>query len=105
MNIRIRENSWLAAIAAKNLGVKKVAIVLGNTIHLHQTRRGEFLSDISWVNHELIHIAQFRKYGFLTFIVLYLWESMKHGYINNKYEKEARMAEIADKHPPHIRFN
>ena len=104
MDIRIRENSWIAAIAAKKLGEKKVAIVLGNSIHLHQTRRDEFLADISWVNHELRHIAQFRKYGFLAFIALYLWESMKNGYRNNRFEQEARTAENDIEFPAGIIF-
>lgn len=43
--------------------------------------------------HELIHIQQFVQYGKLGFILLYLWESVQHGYHNNKFEKEAREGE------------
>ena len=68
-------------------------MVLGNTIHLHRTRKEEFLQNKRWVNHELCHIRQFKEHGFWGFILKYLAESIKHGYHNNKYEIEARAAE------------
>ncbi len=40
-----------------------------------------------------VHVQQFKKYGFLNFIIKYLWESWKVGYYNNKFEAEARKAE------------
>ena len=46
-----------------------------------------------WVKHEMTHLEQFKRYGFFSFIVMYLWESARKGYYNNKYEIEARMAE------------
>ena len=33
------------------------------------------------------------EHGFIGFLVKYLAESVRHGYHNNKYEKEARAAE------------
>jgi hypothetical protein len=89
----IKENSWLAKIAAKKLHSNNVAMVLGNTIHLHNTSRQEFLLNESWVKHELCHIKQFKQYGYFMFTIKYLYESMKVGYYNNKYEIEAREAE------------
>ena len=89
----IKENSWIAKLAAFKLGSKRVAIVIGKTIHLHNTSKQEFLKDERWVKHELCHVRQFRQNGFLPFIAQYLWESIKHGYYNNKYEIEAREAE------------
>ncbi len=91
--IHIKENSWVARLAAAKLGTDKVAMVLGNTIHLHRTRKEEFLQNKRWVNHELCHIRQFKEHGFWGFILKYLAESIKHGYHNNKYEIEARAAE------------
>ena len=91
--VRIQERSFLARIAAWKLKSDKVAIVMGNTIHLHNTSHAQFLQNKTWVCHELKHIQQFRQHGFLSFIILYLWESMLHGYSNNKYEIEARNAE------------
>ena len=93
MDFRIKENSFVAKIAARKLKSKRVAMVLGKTIHLHNTSREEFLSDDRWVKHELKHIDQFRRYGYLNFVIRYLWESFKKGYYMNRFEVEAREAE------------
>jgi len=90
MKVRIKENSWLAKMAAAKLKTEKVAIVFGNTIHLHNTDRVEFLQDEKWVCHELKHVQQYRQNGFLLFITKYIFESVKKGYYNNKFETEAR---------------
>ena len=97
MDYFIRENSWIAKMAAFKLRSARVAIVIGDTIHLHNTTKEDFLKDERWVKHELCHIMQFRKYGFFNFIFKYLLESIKHGYYNNKYEVEARSAETEAK--------
>jgi hypothetical protein len=89
----IKENSWLAKIAAKKLKANSVAMVLGKTIHLHKTSASAFLQDEKWVKHELCHIKQFKQYGWFNFIVKYLWESLRKGYYNNRFEVEARQAE------------
>ena len=94
MDYRIKEQSWIAGIAAWKLSSKRVAIVVGRTIHLHNTSKAEFLRNPRWVKHELCHIEQFKRYGFFRFIVMYLWESMRKGYYKNKYEVEAREAEL-----------
>ncbi len=91
--LQIKENSWIAKIAAKKLNTPNVAIVLGNTIYLHNTTRLQFLNNEKWVKHETCHIGQFKKNGFLIFMLKYLWGSIVHGYYNNKYEAEARLAE------------
>lgn len=96
MAFRLKENSLCARFAAWKLGSEKVAIVFGSTIHLHNTTKEEFLSNIKWVSHEIKHIEQYKRYGFVTFIFLYLLESIKNGYINNKFEIEARDAEKDD---------
>lgn len=89
----IKENSWIARLAALKLRAEKVAIVIGGTIHLHNTMKDEFLANSRWVRHEVKHIEQFQRYGFFRFIFLYLLESIRNGYSNNKYEIEARNAE------------
>lgn len=91
--IYIKENSWLAKIAAAKLSSSSVAIVIGNTIHLYKTSQKKFLQNERWLKHELCHIRQFKQHGFLLFIVKYLYESIKVGYYNNKFEVEAREAE------------
>lgn len=83
----------MARLAARKLGVNKVAFTLGRTIYLHNTRREHFLKDRKWLCHELKHVEQFRQYGFIRFVLLYLWESLRHGYYDNKFERAAREAE------------
>jgi hypothetical protein len=89
----IKENSWLAKIAAIKLGSNAVAMVLGKTIHLHNTTKTEFLKDERWLKHELCHINQFNEHGYIGFILKYLRESILKGYYNNRFEVEARKAE------------
>ncbi|UAY51890.1 DUF4157 domain-containing protein [Ferruginibacter albus] len=92
-NVTIKENSWIAKLAAKRLKVSKVAIVIGKKIHLYNTTQQEFLTDIKWVRHELCHVQQFKQHGFFIFIIKYLLENFRKGYYNNKFEVEARAAE------------
>lgn len=89
----IKEKSWLAKLAAIKLGSKAVAMVLGKTIHLHNTTKAGFLRDERWVKHELCHIKQFKEHGYIAFIIKYIWESIRKGYYNNRFEVEARKAE------------
>jgi hypothetical protein len=92
-NFIIKENSWLAKIAAIKLRSNSVAMVLGKTIHLHNTSKEDFLKDTRWLKHELCHIRQFQQHGYLVFLIKYVWESIRKGYYNNKFEVEARKAE------------
>ncbi len=89
----IRENSFIAKLAAKKLKASSVAIVIGKTIHLYNSSKEQFISDSRWLKHELVHIKQFQQHGYLPFIIKYLWESIRKGYSNNKYEVEARAGE------------
>lgn len=93
MQVKIKEKSWQARLAAKYLKTNSVALVLGKTIHLWGVNRDYFLSDASWVKHELVHIAQFKKYGWIKMAGLYLLETIKKGYHQNKFEIEAREGE------------
>jgi hypothetical protein len=89
----IKENSRLAGIAARKLGTPNVAMALGKTIHLYNISKEEFLQDEKWLRHELCHVRQFQQYGYVGFIAKYLWESVRRGYYNNRFEVEARVAE------------
>ena len=93
---RLLENSFLARIAAWKLNATSVAMVLGHTIHLHHTSKEDFLANERWLKHELCHVKQYEQYGLLTFLFLYILESLKHGYYNNRFEKEAREAEAGN---------
>lgn len=92
MSFKIVENSLFARLARLVLKSPNVAMVLGNTIHLSGVKRDVFLRNEEWVAHELCHIRQFRENGYLRFLWLYLLESKRKGYYNNKYEVEARLA-------------
>ena len=93
MEYKIKENSFIAKRAARIMKARQLAIVVGKTIHLHNTSREEFLKNERWLKHELVHIRQFQQHGFFRFIILYLWECRRAGYWNNKYEVEARAGE------------
>jgi hypothetical protein len=70
--------------------------VIGRTIHLHNATKEQFLKNQRWLRHEVRHLRQFQEHGFIPFIFLYLLESLKKGYRNNKYEVEARLSENDD---------
>lgn len=93
IKIRIVENSIQARLAAWYLHSHNVALVLGSRIHLWGVNRQQFLSDTTWVKHELKHIEQFRKHGYFLFLWKYFFETIRHGYFNNRFEEEARTAE------------
>lgn len=91
--IKIKQNSWIAKLAARKLHTNNMAIVIGKTIHLHNATRLDFLQNERWLKHELCHISQFKQHGFILFVAKYLWQSLKKGYHNNVFEIEAREAE------------
>lgn len=93
MKVRVKENSWVAKLAAAKMKADKVAIVFGSTIHLHNSSREEFLGDSDWVCHELKHVQQYRDNGFAGFLIKYLVDWIRNGYYNNQFEVEARKSE------------
>ncbi len=93
MKVYIKENSRYALLAARKLKGERMAMVLGNTIHLHNVTKEDFLLDKAWVCHELRHVLQFRQHGYVPFLGKYLWDWMKNGYANNRFEKEANESE------------
>jgi len=93
MDIFIRENSWRARVAARQLRSAQVAIVFNNVIHLWGVGKEAFLLNLSWTRHEVAHVYQYKKYGFVRFVLLYLLESARNGYYNNRFEAEARSRE------------
>jgi hypothetical protein len=93
IKVRIREGAWIARIAARRLSYGRVAIVVGRTIYLHNATAADFLSSRRWMIHELVHVEQYSRYGWMGFLIRYLTEYAKNGYWNNKYEVEARRRE------------
>ncbi len=104
LTVRIKEQSWCARLAARKLKSPAVALVMGRTVHLWNISRQQFLANRRLVIHELEHVRQFRRYGFLRFVALYLWESARRGYYNNRFEVEARQAETTRSVPSDISF-
>jgi hypothetical protein len=47
-----------------------------------------YAADPATIRHEAVHRYQWRKYG-VTFPVRYFVEWIRHGYYNNRFEKEA----------------
>lgn len=88
-----KEKSFIARLAAGKLRVARVAVVIGRTIHLYNCSSEEFIKNERWLRHELVHIKQYQKHGIIRFFVLYLIESLKRGYRNNRFEVEARQGE------------
>ncbi len=93
MNIRIKENSWIARIAAYKLGVTNCAIVIGNNIHLYNATKEQLIRNTPWLRHEIAHVLQWKEHGFILFLFKYLLYSIRYGYTNNPFEIEARNAE------------
>lgn len=95
-DVSVRENSWIARLAARKLGFRYIAIVIGKTIYLHNTKAANFVESKRWLRHELKHVEQFEQYGFFKFVYKYFIEYLKNGYHQNKFEVEAREAEQED---------
>lgn len=89
----ITENSFFARVAGVILRSRKMALTLGNTIHLTGVDAEVFLKNERWVKHEICHIGQYKRMGWSRFIFLYLISSIRYGYYRNPLEVEAREAE------------
>ena len=105
MIIILKEKSFIARIAAIILNESHMAVTMGTTIHLWNACKEDFVKNKRWLQHELVHVQQFKQTGFLKFILLYLWESLKHGYQKNKFEVEARAKENKNVSFPSFEIN
>jgi hypothetical protein len=91
--VKLKTGTWLARIAAINMQSRQIAIVWGNSIHLHGVSVPQFLQHRSWVNHELAHVQQYQQQGHWRFVFKYLEYWMTKGYYHNPFEVAARKAE------------
>lgn len=96
ITVTLKENAWLAKLAAKKLGQPSAAIVFGRTIYLYNVEKAPFICNKPWLRHEVAHVKQYEEHGFTKFILLYLIESIKNGYQNNRFERDARKQEKSD---------
>lgn len=94
----IRENSWLAGLAAWRMKSSQMALVLGRTVHLWGATTAAFTKNTRWLRHEACHIKQYQQHGILPFLTRYFKEWVQKGYYQIEFEKEARAAET----DPHI---
>ena len=83
-NIKISRNNFFVNFILKHI-VKKHALVIWSNIYCLR----EFLCP-ALIAHELVHIEQFKRYGFLGLIIRYLYQHYRYGYLNNMYEVQAR---------------
>lgn len=91
--IRFKTASPLAYLAARVMRASTCALVLGRTIHLHGTDVNTLKANEAWWQHEMVHVAQYQRYGFMPFLFRYFWYTLRFGYKNNPLEIEARAAE------------
>ena len=89
MNVYVKQNTFIAKVAAKVLKEKSMAVTVGNTIYLHNTTCESFLKHKVWVCHEVVHVLQYKKSGMFLFLINYIFQSVINGYQNNKFEIEA----------------
>lgn len=88
--IKISEQALVARIASFIMRSKGVAIVFHRTIYLWNVSREQIIKDEAYLCHEITHILQYEREGFVKFIFKYLYYSMRFGYYNNPFEVEAR---------------
>ena len=104
MKVRVKQNALIARLAAKRLKEEQMAIVVGKIIYLWNISAKDFLENKKWLRHEAMHVKQFQQNGLSGFLFLYLKESLKNGYENNKFEVEARLSENDESILEDIRF-
>jgi hypothetical protein len=84
-NVRYRRGGLPPRVAGWCLGLPSVAaITLWNTIWLGERAA----ADAELLLHESRHVAQFGASK--AFPLLYIWETLRRGYWNNRYEVDAR---------------
>jgi hypothetical protein len=87
-------NSKLAEVFRRifSYDSKYYAVTIGQTTY-YSAPESIVLKDIIWMCHENKHKEQYKKDGFIKFLVKYIYWSITKGYTNNPYEVEAREAE------------
>lgn len=81
-------NSKLAKLIGKINGYGLYAITTSKNCCRYSC--SEISVDRKWRAHEETHKEQFRKLGWIKFVLSYMIESIKYGYDGNRFELEAR---------------
>lgn len=84
-------DSAFAKFLAKIYGKKTWAITTSKDCCRYSC--SSFVVSEKWRKHEEKHKRQFAELGWLNFMVQYIYETIKNGYENNKFEVAARKAE------------
>lgn len=85
IRVKVVHGSWIARLIIPHMA----AITIWNRIYV----RSSVPINERLIRHEVCHVQQWHRLGPLRFISSYLWQSLLHGYRNNKFEIEAREAE------------
>lgn len=94
--IRIKENAGIALFAAICLQSQKMAVTIGPTIYLYGCTKAVFLTNTTWLKHELTHVAQYKALGYGRFLLQYFFQLIRYGYKKSPLELEAIAAETAE---------
>ena len=97
--IRVRRSRWLTRVAGTLVGTGRpvAAVTLGRTIVMAPGVR----LTARLLRHELTHVRQWERSP--LFPVRYVLEHLRRGYLDNRYEIEARAAEAAVEAPTRTR--
>jgi hypothetical protein len=86
MDIRIRYKHWIFRLPF--LGAYAGMVIYPFMLF----KRDQKDIDDRLFRHELEHIYQVQKYGWIKFYVTYIWYNIRYGYRENPYEVVAREA-------------
>lgn len=101
--VKLKTNTIVSKIAhrlIRSFKGKAVASTIGTTIHLHNITPEDFIENRAFLRHEIQHVIQYQTIRF--FALKYIWETLKRGYFNNKYEVEAREKAIYEFPSQHV---
>jgi hypothetical protein len=71
------------------------AITFGQVTYYSEPET-KVIADAKWRRHENCHKLQWKRDGVVKFAFIYLWYTLRFGYLNNPYEIEAREKESID---------
>lgn len=63
-------------------------ITFGHTIRLRYADGDPAVPTV--LAHELVHVEQYERFGFVGFLARYVWYTLRYGYAKNPLEVEAR---------------
>lgn len=89
-DVTLVRNAWIPGLGGRLARMRgpAAAVTLGRVILLHPAAR----ATPQLLRHELEHVRQWQAAP-LTFPFRYLWQHLRHGYHDNPYEVDARLAE------------